>query len=194
MRPEVARDALRATHGGWSLALCAGIAQISPMARSRLLCAFGHQRLVAVLTRGRLPLPTDVLADAQHRRGLAEHVSLPTIVSGRVLWPLGSTADARAAALPQSYSEFQRAASQQEPSFRVRGILTDGFDSPLKSLRTLFPGAHLGNCRRHALMKLPKTLAAIASPVRQAGRAPCHTLRSRARQRKSGRVFALGQR
>jgi hypothetical protein len=194
MRPEVARDALRATHGGWSLALCAVISHISPMALSRLICAFGHQRLVAVLTRGRLPLPTDVLADAKHRRCLAEHVSLPTIVSGRVLWPLGDTADARVAALPQSYSEFQRAASQQEPSFRVRGILTDGFDSPLKSLRTLFPGAHLGNCRRHAIMKLPKILAAITSPVRQALRSPFHTLRSRARQRKSWRVFALGQR
>ena len=46
--------------------------------------------------------------------------------------------------LPQSYGEFQRAAFQQEPTYRVRGILTDGFDSTTKSMRTLFPGARLG--------------------------------------------------
>jgi hypothetical protein len=194
MRPEVARDALRATHGGLSLELCAVIYHISPMALYRLICAFGHQSLVAVLTRCRLPLPTYVLADEKHSRCLAEHVYLPTIVSGRVLWHLGYTEDASAAALTQSYSEFQRAASQQEPSFRVRGILTDGFDSTLKSMRTLFPGAHLGNCLRHAIIKLPKKLAAIASPVRKALRSQFHTLLYRARQRKSLRVFALGQR
>ena len=92
---------------------------------------------------------------------------LPTIVSGRVIWHLGYTEDASAAALTQSYGEFQRAAFQQEPSYRVRGILTDGFDSTTKSMRTLFPGARLGNCLRHALNKLPKKLAAIASPVRK---------------------------
>jgi hypothetical protein len=34
-------------------------------------------------------------------------------------------------------------------------------------MRTLFPGARLGFCLRHALLKLPKKLAAIASPVRR---------------------------
>jgi hypothetical protein len=96
--------------------------------------------------------------------------------------------------LTQSYGEFQRAASQQEPAYRVRGILTDGFDSTTKSLQTLFPGARLGNCLRHALIKLPKKLAAIASPVRRALRSQFHTLWYRARQRKGLRVFALGQR
>jgi hypothetical protein len=43
------------------------------------------------------------------------------------------------------------------------------------------------------LIKLPKKLAAIASPVRQALRAQFHTLWSRARQRKGLRVLALGQ-
>ena len=43
MRPEVARDALLATHGGRSLELCAVICHISPMALYRLVCAFGHQ-------------------------------------------------------------------------------------------------------------------------------------------------------
>jgi hypothetical protein len=187
-------NALLATHGGLSLELCAVLYHLSPMALSRLICAFGHHSLVTVLTRGRLPLPTYVLADETHSRCLAEHVYLPTIVSGRVIWHLGSTEDARAAALTQSYSEVQRAASPQEPSYRVQGMLTDGFDSPVKSLRTLFPGARLGNCRRHAINKLPKQLAAIASPVRTALRAQFHTRLYRARQRKSLRVFALGQR
>jgi hypothetical protein len=73
-------------------------------------------------------------------------------------------------------------------------MLTDGFDSTTKSLRTLFPGARLGYCLRHAIIKLPKKLVAIASPVRQALRTQFHTLWYRARQRKGLRVFALGQR
>src|SRR2546426_11813221 len=68
MRPEVARDALLATHGGLSLELCAVIYQISPMALYRLNKAY-----------------------------------LPTIVSGRVLWHLGYTKEASAAAFTQSY-------------------------------------------------------------------------------------------
>src|ERR671910_431607 len=193
MCPEVARNALLATHGGLSLELCAVIGHISPMALYRLVCALGHQSLVAVLTRCGLPLPTYFLADEKHSRCLTQKVYLPTIVCGRVIWHLGYTEDASAAALTQSYGVFQRAALQQEPSYRVRGILTDGFDSTVKSMRTLFPGACLGNCLRHALLKLPKKLAAIASPVRQALRTQFHTLWYRARQRKGLRVFALGQ-
>jgi hypothetical protein len=121
-------------------------------------------------------------------------VYLPTIGSGRVLWHLGYTEHASAAAFTQSYQAFQRAASQQEPSYRVRGILTDGFDSTTSSMRTLFPGARLGNCLRHAINKLPIKLVAIASPVRKALRSQFHTLLYRARQRKGLRVFALGQR
>jgi hypothetical protein len=164
------------------------------MALYRLVCAFGHHSLVTVLTRCGLPLPVYFFADEKHSRCLTEPVYLPTIVSGRVLWHLGYTKEASAAALTQSYGEFQRAAVQHEPSYRVRGVLTDGFDSTTKSLRTLFPGARLGICLRHALLKLPKKLVAIASPVRQTLRTQFHTLLYRARQRKSMRVFALGQR
>src|SRR5438132_10228111 len=46
MRPEVARDALLATHGGLSLELCAVICHISSMAVYRLVCSFGHQSVV----------------------------------------------------------------------------------------------------------------------------------------------------
>jgi hypothetical protein len=194
MHPEVARDALLATHGGLSLERCAVICHVSPMALYRLICALGQQSLVAVLTRCGLPLPAYVLADEKHSHCLTEKVYLPTIVSGRVIWHLGYTEAASAAAFTKLYQVFQRAASRREPSYRVRGILTDGFDSTTKSLRTLFPGARLGTCLRHALLKLPKKLVAIASPVRKALRSQFHTLLYRARQRKGLRVFALGQR
>src|SRR3989442_14384391 len=110
MRPEVARDALLATHGGVSLELCAVIGHISPMALYRLVCAFGHQSLVPVLTRCGLPLPTYVLADEKHRRCLAEKLYLPTIVIGRVILHLGDTEEASAAAFTQSYGAFQHSA------------------------------------------------------------------------------------
>ena len=193
MHPDVAQTALLAMHGGLSLELCAVIGHISPMALYRLVCALGQHSVVTVLTRCGLPLPAYVLADEKHSHCLTDKVYLPTIVHGRGLWHLGYTEEASAAALTQSYQEFQRAAVHQEPTYRVRGILTDGFDSTTKSLRTLFPGASLGNCLRHAINKLPKKLVAIASPVRQALRTQFHPLLYRARQRKGLRVFALGQ-
>jgi hypothetical protein len=193
MHPEVARHALLAMHGGLSLELCAVIEHISPMALYRLICALGQHSVVAVLTRCGLPLPVYFLADEKHSRCLTDKVYLPTVVSGRVIWHLGYTEEASAAAFTQSYQEFQRAALQYEPTYRVLGILTDGFDSTTKSMRTLFPGARLGNCLRHALIKLPKKLAAITSPVRKALRTQFHTMLYRARQRKGLRVFALSQ-
>ena len=194
MRPDVARDALLATHGGLSLELCAMLYHISPMALYRLVCAFGHHSLVTVLTRCGLQLPTYFLADEKHTYCLTTKAYLPTIVCGRVIWHLGYTEEASAAAFTQSYGAFHRAASQQEPSYRVKGVLTDGFDSTTKSMRTLFPGVRVGICLRHALLKLPKKLVAIASPVRNALRTQFHTLWYRARQRKGLRVVALGQR
>src|SRR5215813_10498184 len=184
MRPDVARDALLATHGGLSLEWCAVICNISPMALYRLVCAFGHHSLVTVLTRCGLPLPVYFLADEKHSTCLADKVYLPTIVHGRVIWHLGYTTEASAAAFTQSYQAFQRAAVDQEPTYRVKGVLTDGFDSTTSSMQTLFPGARLGFCLRHALLKLPKKLAAIPSPVRKALRSKLHTLLHRARQRK----------
>src|ERR687883_1538542 len=77
MRPEVARDALLATHGGLSLEWCAVICHLSPMALYRLVCAFGHQSLVPVLTRCGLPLPVYVLADEKPSRALTAKVYLP---------------------------------------------------------------------------------------------------------------------
>jgi len=134
MRPEVARNALLATHGGLSLELCAVIGHISPMALYRLICALGHQSLVAVLTRCGLPLPASILADEKHSRCLTERVYLPTIVRGRVIWHLGHSASKSAAAFTESSGVFQRAALAHEPSYQVRGALTDGFDSTVSSL------------------------------------------------------------
>src|SRR5580765_7418198 len=103
MRPEVARDALLATHGGLSLELCAVLYHVSPTALYRLICALGQQSLVPVLTRCGLPLPVYVLADEKHSRCLTVKVYLPTIVCGRVLWHLGYTEAASTAAFTQSY-------------------------------------------------------------------------------------------
>jgi hypothetical protein len=164
------------------------------MALYRLICAFGHCGLVTVLTRCGLPLPVSFLADEKHSRCLTAKVYLPTIVRGRLIWHLGYTEDTSAAAFAASYGVFQRVAAHQEPTYRVRGILTDGFDSTVKSLRTLCPGARFGNCLRHAINKLPAKLVAITAPVRKALRSQFHTLLSRARQRRHLRVFALGQR
>ena len=138
------------------------------MALYRVVCALGPHRVVTVLTRWGLARPPYFLADEQHSRCLTDKVHWPTIGCGRVIWQLGDTEEARAAALTQSYGVFQRAASQQKPSYRVRGILTDGLESTTKRRRTLFAGARLGNCLRHAIAKLPGKLAAITSPVRQA--------------------------
>src|SRR5262244_1601021 len=109
LRPEVARNALLATHGGLSLELCAVIYHISPMALYRLVCALGSQSLVVVLTRCGLPLPVSILADEKHSHCLTDKVYLPTIVCGRVLWHLGYTEDASAVAFTQSYGAFERA-------------------------------------------------------------------------------------
>src|SRR5712692_3500915 len=117
MRPDVARIALLATHGGLSLELCAVIYHISPMALYRLICALGQQSLVTVLIRCGLPLPTYILADEKHSRCLTERVYLPTIVRGRVIWHLGYSASKSAAAFTQSYGEFQRLAKQEDPSY-----------------------------------------------------------------------------
>jgi hypothetical protein len=194
MRPEVARDVLLATHGGLSVELCAVIGHISPMALDRLVCACGHQSLVGVLTRCGLPWPTSILADEKHSRCLTARVSLPTIVRGRVRWHLGYSASKSAAAFTESYGVFQRAALEHEPSYQVRGALTDGFDSTVRSLRALFPGARLGLCLRHALNKLPDKRIGVSASVRQGLRSQFHALLHRCRQRKSLPVVALGQR
>jgi hypothetical protein len=194
MSPDVARQALIATHGGLSLEWSATICHISPMALYRVICALGHHSLVTVLVKCRLPLPAYILADEKHSRCLTERVYLPTIVSGRVIWHLGYSDSKSAAAFTASYGQFQQTAREHEPSYQVKGALTDGFDSTVSSMRTLFPGARLGFCLRHALNKLPDKLVGILASVRRGLRSKFHALLHRCRQRKSLRVVALGQR
>jgi hypothetical protein len=176
------------------LAWCAVIHHISPLALYRLVCALGPQSLVPVLPRWGLPLPTYCLVDAKPSPCLADKGYLPTIVQGRVIGHLGYTTEASTTALTQSDQVCQGAALDHKPTYRVKGVRTDGFDSPTQSMRTLFPGVRLGYCLRHALLKLPKNLAAVASPVRKALRTQFHTLLYRVRQRKSLRAVALRQR
>jgi hypothetical protein len=194
MSPDVARHALMATHGGLSLEWCATICNISSMALYRLVCALGQQQLVTVLTRCALPLPVYSLADEKHSRCLTERVYLPTIVSGRVTWHLGYSASKSAVAFTESYGQFQRVASQEDPAYQVKGALTDGFDSTVSSMRALFPGVRLGFGLRHALNKLPDKLSGVSASVRKGLRSKFHALLHRCRQRKSLRVVALGQR
>ncbi len=123
-RPDVARNALLAPHGGLRLERCAGSCPLAPLAISRLVWAFGPQRLGAVLTRGGLPLPGSFVADEKPRHCLAAKVSLSTMIRGRALWHLADTENARAAAGTQSYGELPRAGFPQAPAYRVRGILT----------------------------------------------------------------------
>jgi hypothetical protein len=192
--PDVARQALIATHGGLSLEWCATICHISPMALYRLICALGHHSLVTVLVQCRLPLPRYILVDEKHSRCLTEQVYLPTIVRGRVIWHLGYSDSKSAVAFTQSYGVFQQAALAHEPSYQVQGALTDGFDSTVSSMRTLFPGTRLGFCLRHALNKLPDKLVSVSASVRRGLRSKFHALLHRCRQRKSLRVVAMGQR
>ena len=193
MSADVARQALSATHGGLSLQWCATICHISPMALYRLICALGQHSLVAVLVKCHLSLPTYILADEKHSRCLTERVYLPTIVSGRVIWHLGYSDSKSAAAFTASYGQFQQAALDHEPSYQVQGALIDGFDSTVNSMGTLFPGARLGFCLRHALNKLPDKLVGVPASLRRRLRSKFHALLHRCRQRKSLRMVALGQ-
>jgi hypothetical protein len=70
MRPDVARQALIATHGGLSLEWCATICDISPMALYRLFCALGQHSLVSVRLKCHLPLPAYILVDEKHSKCL----------------------------------------------------------------------------------------------------------------------------
>jgi transposase-like protein len=194
MSPDVARQALMATHGGLSLEWCATLFNISTMSLYRLVCALGQHSLATGLLKCHLQLPAYILADEKHSKCLTERVYLPTLVSGRVIWHLGYSASKSAVAFTASYGQFQRVALDHEPSYQVQGALTDGFDSTVCSMRTLFPRARLGFCLRHALNKLPDKLVGVPASVRQGLRSKFHALLHRCRQRKSLRVVALGQR
>jgi hypothetical protein len=193
MPPEVAKQVLLATHGGLSLELCAVLYNVSPMAIYRLVCALGHHGLVPVLRRCHLPLPRYLLVDEKHTHCRQAKAYLPTIAQGRVIWHLGYTPTKSAKAFGESYGQFRQAALQAEPDYRVRGILTDGFESTIQSMHGLFPKVPIGNCLLHAMKKVPAKLPAISSPLRRQLSARFTQLFAEVQKRAGQRVFALGQ-
>lgn len=193
MKPEIAKQVLLATHGGLSLELCAVLLNVSPMAIYRLVCALGHHGLVSVLCRCQLPLPCYLLVDEKHTHCRRSKVYLPTMAQGRLLWHLGYTTAKSAQAFGQSYGLFRKTALHADPAYRVRGILTDGFESTIQSLRTLFPKVPLGNCLLHAMKKVPAKLPAISSALRRQLSRRFAQVFDEVHQRAGQRVFALGQ-
>jgi hypothetical protein len=193
MKPTVAKHVLLATHGGLSLELCAVLYNVSPMAIYRLVCALGHHGLVPVLHRCHLPLPRYLLVDEKHTHCRQAKAYLPTIAQGRVLWHLGYTSTKSAKAFGESYGLFRQAALQTDPEYRVRGILTDGFESTRQCMRVLFPKVALGNCLLHAMKKVPAKLPAISSALRQQLSVRFIQLFVDVQKRAGQRVFALGQ-
>ena len=191
MRPEVARDALLATHGGLSLERCAVLYHISPMALYRMVCALGHQSLVCVLTRCGLPLPVYVLADEKHgyqvlhREGVSPHHCLrprdlaPGLYDGGqcrgpdpVLWGVSTHH------LP---SRSRRTESKG---------FTDGFTAPTTVCG--YVSDTPGTCWRHALKPGSNWRRLRRRSARHPHAVPA-TLLFWARQRRGLRVCALGQ-
>ena len=136
MTPDVARAALLATHGGLSLN-SARSSSISHPWRSIVLSVHLGNTAWWPCSPGALPLPVYFLADEKHSRCRTNKVYLPTIVRGRAIWHLGYTENASATALTHSYQEFQRMAINQEPTYRVRGILGFTHSLNLRARSTL---------------------------------------------------------
>jgi len=193
MKPETAKQVLLATHGGLSLEYCAVLWNVSPMAIYRLMCAIGRTHLVAFLTRCKLPLPAYFHADEKHNHCLSQKVYLPTIVCGRVIWHLGYTTDKSAEAFEASYTQFQQDALEVEPSYRAQGILTDGFESTIKSIRTLFPEAAIGNCLLHAAMRILSKLRSVSKSTRQTLSYQLYQIFEQCREAEANNLRSLGQ-
>ena len=119
------------------------------MAIYRMVCCIGRNGLVKLGTRCHLSLPEYFIADEKHTHCLDKRVYLPTIGCGRVIWHLGYTSSKSVSAFAADYGEFKRVAKALEPSYQVKGILTDGFDSTQKSILKLLPFDKLANCLLH---------------------------------------------
>jgi hypothetical protein len=189
MSPETAGKALRATSGGLSLGLCAVILNISPMAIYRLICGSGKNSLISLLTRCGY-----FCADGKHSQCPGEKVYLPTIVTGHLIRHPGYTGDKSAGSFGQSYGLFRRAARSISPSRKVRGILTDGFESTISSMRKLFPSARIGNCILHAAEKVCQKPGAVPSAVRENLSRQFRKIFQQSREKKGLKVFSFGQR
>ena len=193
MSPTTAADALMAVHGGLSLELTAVCFNISAMSVYRLVCSIGRTGTVTMLLRCGLSLPEFFTADEKHSHCLAEKVYLPTISGDHVLWHIGYTEDKSAAAFEASYGQFRDAALTHDPSWKVRGVLTDSFESTVGTMKKLFPGARIGNCLLHAAKKVVQKLNNITTSVRKQLSRQFYRLFQDARERKGLKVFSFGQ-
>lgn len=194
LKPEVAKQALLASHGGLSLEWSATLFNLSAMSIYRLVCAFGRTNLVTVLTRCQLPLPQYLLADEKHSHCLTEKVYLPTIVAGRLIWQVGYSEDQLATSFQAAYGQFQQAAQTIEPAYQPQAILTDGFESTRKSLGQLFPQTALGNCLRHATNRLGSKLQGVSKEVRESLSQQFYDLFPDRTGPQENKVRSLGQR
>lgn len=194
MSPETAEKALMAASGGLSPEICAVILNISAMTVYRMICSLGKNGLTFLLTRCGLPLPEYFCADEKHSCCLREKVYLTTIVKGHLIWHPGYSEDKSAASFEQSYGQFQQAALNISPSWKVRGILTDGFESTIGSMRRLFPGASVGNCILHAAKKICQKLRTVPSAVRDRLSRLFWRIFQESREKKGLRVFSFGRR
>jgi transposase-like protein len=194
MSSETAKKALIATNGGLSLENCSGILNISAMSIYRFVCGFGRQSLVMFLYRCGLQLPEYIQADEKHSKCRAEKVYLPTITSGFIVWHLGYVTNKNADAFLESYKQFKDSAETLDSEYRVKGILTDGFESTIKSLRSLFPTARIGNCILHAAKKVNSKLKEISSVLRKDLSFQFFDIFKRSQERHSLKLVSFSQR
>ncbi len=193
MSPGTAEKALTALSGGLSLEICAVIPNISPMSVYRLICSLGKNCMISLLTRCGLSLPEYFCADEKHSLRLGEKVYLTTTVKGHLIRYPGYTGDKSAASSEQSYRLFQQAGLRIRPSWKVGGILTDGFESTIGSMKKLFPGAVIGNCILHAARKVCQKPAGIPAADRDHLSRQFYNIFRQSREKKGLKVFSFGQ-
>jgi len=137
------------------------------MAVYRLICSLGKVCMVTLLTRCGIPLPEYLAADEKHSVCLTEKVYLPTVACGHLIWHIGYAEDKSAEAFEASYGQFRQAGLNYDPSWKVRGVLTDSFDSTVRTVKKLFPEARVGNCPLHAAKKVGQKLKNVPREVRE---------------------------
>ncbi len=194
VKPEVAEKALTATYNGMSLEVSHIVCDVPPMALYRLICTLGNLCIVYLLVRCGLTLPKYLLVDEKHSHLRLARIYLATIATGRVLWLLKYMKNKSEKTFNASYGEFKEAALAIDPSYNVDGILTDGYDTTVKSMRRLFPGAKIGNCLMHAYQKVGKKLKGIPSKLRKSFSQKLYGLFQKCKKRRSLKIFSLGQR
>ena len=138
------------------------------MALYRLVCAFGQQSLVKVLTRWQnCPLYPRMSSRMKKHGAPQKKMPILPIMSGRVMLAPGVHR-------PRRYRSLDRGLWGRSNVRRPGRRIASGGSSPMASTAPprvcarSFQEARLGNCLRHAINKLPKQLAAIALPVRKA--------------------------